>query len=66
MRLIKARSCIEFRDFKFHVIFSMHERAFIRRIGHFLCRGWAQNIVDRWRVSPGSPPFASDDLDLLR
>ena len=31
------------------------------------CRGWAQHIVDRWRdaVSLGSPPFASDDLDLL-
>ncbi len=34
------------------------------------CRGLAQHIVDRWRdaVSPGSPPFASDDeqtVDLL-
>ncbi len=29
--------------------------------------GWAQHINDRWRdaVSPGSPPFASDDVDLL-
>ena len=27
----------------------------------------AQHIADRWRdaVSPGSPPYASDDLDLL-
>ncbi len=58
---------IEFRDFKLHVIFSMHKRALIRRIGLFLCRGWAQHIVDHWRdaVSPGSPPFASDDVDLL-
>ena len=64
---------IEYRDFKLHVIFSMHKRALIRRIGLFLCRGWAlllfraQHIVDRWRdaVSPGSPPFASDDVDLL-
>jgi len=39
----------------------------IRRIGLFLCRGWAQHIVDRWRdgVSPGSSPSASDDFDLL-
>ncbi len=38
-----------------------------RLIGLFLCRGWAQHIVDRWRyaVSPGSPPFASDDIDFL-
>jgi hypothetical protein len=48
-------------------IFSMHKRALIRRIGLFLCRGWALHIVDRWRnaVSPGFPPFASDDVDLL-
>ncbi len=58
---------IEYRDFKLHVIFSMHKCALIRRIGLFLCRGWAQHIVDRWRdaVSPGSPPFASHDVDLL-
>ncbi len=58
---------IEFRDFKPHVIFSMHKRALIRRIGLFHCRGWAQHIVNRWRdaVSPGSPPFASEDVDLL-
>ena len=38
-----------------------------RVIGLFLCRGWAQHIVDRWRdaVSPGSSPSASDDFDLL-
>ena len=45
----------------------MRKRALIRRIGLFLCRGWAQHIVDRWRdaVSPGSTPFASNDVDLL-
>ena len=38
----------------------------IRRIELLLCRGWAQQIADRWydAVSPGSPPSASDDLDL--
>ena len=58
---------IEFRDFRPDVILSMQKRALIRRIGLFLCRGWAQHIVDRWRdaVSPGSSPSASDDLDLL-
>ena len=63
----RSLQTIEFRDFKLHVIFSMHKRALIRRIGLFLCRGWAQHIFDRWRdaVSPGSPPFASDDVDLL-
>lgn len=63
----RSLQTIEFRDFKLQVIFSMHKRALIRRIGLFLCRGWAQHIVDRWRdaVSPGSPPFASDDVDLL-
>ena len=41
--------------------------ALIRRIGLFLCRGWAQHIVDRWRdaVSPGSSPSVSNDFDLL-
>ncbi len=46
----------------------MHKRALIRRIGLLLCEGLGQNIVDRWRdaFSPGSPPFALDDVDLLR
>ncbi len=63
----RSLQTIEFRDFKLYVIFSMHKRALIRRIGLFLYRGWPQHIVDRWRdaVSPGSPPFASDDVDLL-
>ena len=58
---------IEFRDFRPDVILSMQKRALIRRIGLFLCRGWAQHIVDRWRdaVSPGSSPSASNDFDLL-
>ena len=50
----------------------MHERALVRYIVLFLCRGWAERIVDRWRdaVSPGSrlvprPRAASDDLDIL-
>ncbi len=46
---------------------SMHKRALVRRIGLFLCRGWAQHIVGRWRnaVSPGSPPSVSENLVLL-
>ncbi len=37
-------------------------------IGLFFCKAWAN--LGRWRdaddaVSPGFPPFASDDLDLL-
>ena len=63
----RSLQTIEYRDFKLHVISSMQMRALIRRIGLFLCRGWAQHIVDRWRdaVSPDSPPCASDDVDLL-
>ncbi len=63
----RSLQTIEYRDFKLHVIFSMHKRALTRRIGLFLCRGWAQHIFDRWRdaVSPSSPPFASGDVDLL-
>ena len=47
---------MEFRDFIPGVILSMQKRALIRRIGLYLCRSWAQHIVDRWRdaVSPGS------------
>ena len=58
---------MEFRDFIPGVILSMQKRTLIRRIGLYLCRGWAQHIVDRWRdaVSPGSSPSASDDFDLL-
>ena len=50
----------QFRDFRPDVIISMQKRALIRRIGLFLCRGWAQHIVDRWRdaVSPLSWFFA--------
>ena len=49
------------------VILSMKKRALIRCIGFFLCRGWAQHIVDRWRdaVSSGFSPSASEDFDLL-
>ena len=45
-----------------HVIFSMRKRALI-----IFCLGWAHHIFDRWcdDVSPGSPPSASDDLDLF-
>ena len=45
----------------------MTKRALIRRIGLFLCRGWAQQFVYRWHdaISPDSPPSAFDDLDLL-
>ena len=58
---------MEFRDFIPGVILSMQKRTLIRRIGLYLCRGWAQHIVDRRRdaVSPGSSPSASDDFDLL-
>ena len=58
---------MEFRDFIPGVILSMQKRALIRRIGLYLCRGWAQHNVDRWRdaVSPGSSHSASDDFDLL-
>jgi hypothetical protein len=49
------------------LILSMRKHALIRRIGLFLCRGWAQLIADRWRdaVSIGPSPSASDDRDLL-
>ena len=62
-----AQQTIELRDFRPDVILSMQKRALIRRIGLFLCRGWAQHIVDRWRdaVYPGSSPSASNDFDLL-
>ena len=58
---------MEFRDFIPGVFLSMQKRTLIRRIGLYLCRGWAQHIVDRWcdAVSPGSSPSASDDFDLL-
>ncbi len=61
----KCVQTIEFRDFKLHVIFSMHKRAVIRRHRTLSLSRLAQHIVDRWRdaVSPGSPPFASDDVD---
>ena len=64
-----AQQTIEFRYLRPDVILSMQKRALIRCIALFLCRGWAQHIVDRWRdaVSPGSSPSpsASDDFDLL-
>ena len=43
----RSLQTIEFRDFRPDVILSMQKRALIRRIGLFLCRGWAQHIVDR-------------------
>jgi hypothetical protein len=58
---------IEDRDFKPDVILSMQRRALIRRIRLFLCRDWAQHIVDRWRdaVSSGSSHCASNNFGLL-
>jgi len=58
---------MEFRDFIPGVILSMQKRTLIRRIGLYLCRGWAQHIVERWRdaVLPGSSPSDSDNFDLL-
>ena len=66
-----CKPTIEFRYLRPHVIFLMHKRALIRRIGHFLCRGLAKKIVDRWHkfwhdsVSPGSQLSVSNELDLL-
>jgi len=51
---------MEFRDFIPGVILSMQKRALIRRIGLYLCRGWAQHIVDRgvmqFRLAPRPLP----------
>ena len=42
----------------------IQKRALIRRVGLYLCRGWAQNIVDRWRdaVSPVPRPLPQSIL----
>ena len=62
----RSLQTIEFLDFRPDVILSMHKRALIRRIGLFLCRGWAQHIVDRWRDAVScSSPSASNDFYLL-
>ena len=60
---------IECRDFKPDVILSMQKRALIRRIGLFVCRGWVQHILDRWRDvvsgSSGSLPSAPPPQTIL-
>ena len=41
----------------------MQKRALIKRIDLFICKGWAQHIVDA--VSSGHSPSASYDFNLL-
>ncbi len=46
-RAVAANNRISRFQTGLHVIFSMHKRALVRRIGLLLCRGWAQHIFDR-------------------
>ena len=63
----RSPQTLGFRYFRPDVILYLQKRTLIKRIGLFICRGWAQHIVDRWRdaFSYGPSPSTSDDFDLL-
>ena len=55
-----AMQTMELRNINPALALAVHRRALVRRIGLLTSRGWAQQIVDRWRDAVSTAPHTAD------